>query len=53
MTNQHPKPLSEADQALAALEADPKDGAMIMIDLEQFNIIRRALESLKKLEQYK
>jgi hypothetical protein len=46
-----PKPPSEADQALAALEADPKDGAMIMIDSEQFSIIHRALERLKKLEQ--
>jgi hypothetical protein len=41
---------TEADQALAALEADPKDGAMIMIDSEQFSIIHRALRRLKELE---
>jgi hypothetical protein len=41
-----PKPPSLKEQALAALEADPKDGAMIMIDVEQFNTIRRALEQL-------
>jgi hypothetical protein len=41
---------TEADRALAALEADPKDGAMIMIDSEQFSIIRRALQRLKELE---
>ena len=41
-----PKPPSLKEQALAALEADPKDGAMIMIDAEQFNTIRRALEAL-------
>jgi hypothetical protein len=46
-----PKPQSEAEQALVALEADPKDGAMIMIDSEQFSIIHRALERLKKLEK--
>jgi hypothetical protein len=46
-----PKPPMLAEKAIAALEADPKDGAMIMIDVEQFDIIRRALESLKKLEQ--
>ena len=45
-----PKPPSEAEQALAALEADPKDGAMIMIDSEQFSIIRRALQRLKEME---
>jgi hypothetical protein len=45
-----PKRPSEAEQALAALEADPKDGAMIMIDAEQFSIIHRALERLKELE---
>lgn len=45
-----PKPPSEADQALAALEADPKDGAMIMIDSKQFSIIHRALQRLKDLE---
>jgi hypothetical protein len=44
------KPPSEAEQALAALEADPKDGAMIMIDAEQFSIIHHALQRLKELE---
>jgi 16S rRNA G1207 methylase RsmC len=48
-----PKPPMLAEQALAALESDPKDGAMIMIDVEQFDIIRRALERLKKLEETK
>jgi hypothetical protein len=43
-----PKPPSLKEQALAALEADPKDGAMIMIDAEQFNTIRRALEQLNE-----
>jgi hypothetical protein len=32
--------------ALAALEAEPKDGVMIMIDLEQFKIIQSALNAL-------
>jgi hypothetical protein len=41
-----PKPPSLKEKALAALEADPKDGAMIMIDAEQLNTIRRALEAL-------
>jgi hypothetical protein len=41
-----PKPPSLKEQALAALEGDPKEGAMIMIDVEQFNTIRRALEAL-------
>jgi hypothetical protein len=45
-----PKPPSEAEQALAALEADPKDGAMIMIDAEQFSIVHHALQRLKELE---
>lgn len=43
-------PPREAEQALAALEADPKDGAMIMIDAEQFSIIHHALQRLKELE---
>ena len=46
-----PKPPMLAEQALAALEAEPKDGEMLMIDLEQFNTIRCALERLKKLEE--
>ena len=41
-----PKPPSLKEQALAALEGDPKEGAMIMIDVEQFDTIRRALEAL-------
>jgi hypothetical protein len=41
-----PKPPTLKEQALAALEADPKDGAMIMLDLEQFSTIRKALEAL-------
>jgi class 3 adenylate cyclase len=41
-----PKPPPLKEQSLAALEADPKKVVMIMIDVEQFNTISRALESL-------
>jgi class 3 adenylate cyclase len=41
-----PKPPPLKEQALAALEADPKEVVMIMIDVEQFNSISRALEAL-------
>jgi hypothetical protein len=44
--SRRPKPPSLKEQALAALEADPKNGAMIMLDAEQFKTIRRALEAL-------
>jgi hypothetical protein len=41
-----PKSPSLKEKALKALEDDPKEGAMIMIDMDQLNTIRRALEAL-------
>jgi len=46
-----PKPPSEVNQALAALGRAPKDGApTIIVDVEQYNTILRALQRLKELE---
>ena len=46
-----PKPLSEADLALAALERAPKAGAPIVgMDVEQYDIVCRAINRLKELE---
>ena len=42
---------SEADLALAALKVSPKTGApTIIVDVEQYNTILRALQRLKELE---
>jgi hypothetical protein len=46
-----PKPLSEVNQALAALGRAPKVGApTITIDVDQFDAITRALKRMKEME---
>jgi hypothetical protein len=50
-TARRPKPLSEADQALAALDIAPKAGEpTITVDVDQYDTILRALQRLKELE---
>ena len=46
-----PKPLSEADQALAVLNTAPKAGAeTIVMDIDQYEVVCRAINRLKELE---
>ena len=47
-----PKPLSDADQALAVLNTAPKAGAeTIVMDIDQYDVVCRAINRLKELEE--